>query len=259
MAQNVKTVQGVAIASVKTVQSVAIASVKTIQGVDNTGGGGALLTNLISYWKMDEASGTRVDAHGTNDLTDNNTVGSAAGKINDAGVYASANSEFLDHADNASLSTGNIDYTITCWIFPTTLGSDRIILAKDESGQREYALDFHNASTTLRYYINGGSVIVSSDPIITTNTWFFVCIWHDATADTINIQLNDETPISQSTGGTPPDDTTADFSVGARDFSGFEQYFDGKIDEVGFWKRVLTSQERADLYNSGAGLSYDNF
>lgn len=40
MAQLVKTVQGVAIASVKTVQGLTIASVKTIMGVDNTSGGG---------------------------------------------------------------------------------------------------------------------------------------------------------------------------------------------------------------------------
>lgn len=38
MAQNVKTVQGLAIASVKTVQGLAIASAKTIMGVDNTSG-----------------------------------------------------------------------------------------------------------------------------------------------------------------------------------------------------------------------------
>jgi hypothetical protein len=40
MAQNVKTVGGLAIASVKTIDALAIASAKTIMGVDNTSGGG---------------------------------------------------------------------------------------------------------------------------------------------------------------------------------------------------------------------------
>ena len=35
----------------------------------------SLLTSLISYWKLDETSGTRVDVVSGNDLTDNNTVG----------------------------------------------------------------------------------------------------------------------------------------------------------------------------------------
>jgi len=34
----------------------------------------SLATNLVSYWELEEASGTRVDSHGSNDLTDNNTV-----------------------------------------------------------------------------------------------------------------------------------------------------------------------------------------
>lgn len=47
MAQLVKTVQGLAIASVKTFQGLAIASAKTIQGVDNTAGGGAAAYTLV--------------------------------------------------------------------------------------------------------------------------------------------------------------------------------------------------------------------
>lgn len=38
-----------------------------------------LKTSLISYWNLDEASGTRNDSHGANHLTDNNTVTQAFG------------------------------------------------------------------------------------------------------------------------------------------------------------------------------------
>lgn len=40
-----------------------------------------LLTSLIAHWKLDEASGTRNDSHGTNHLTDNNTVTTATAKL----------------------------------------------------------------------------------------------------------------------------------------------------------------------------------
>lgn len=49
MAQNVKTVVGVAIASVKSVNALAIASVKTIVGVDNTSGGTPAWSDSIPY------------------------------------------------------------------------------------------------------------------------------------------------------------------------------------------------------------------
>lgn len=39
---------------------------------------GSLLTGLVDYWDLDEVSGTRVSRSGTNDLTDNNSVGSVA-------------------------------------------------------------------------------------------------------------------------------------------------------------------------------------
>lgn len=36
---------------------------------------------LVSYYGFDEMSGTRVDSHGSNDLSDENTVGHADGKV----------------------------------------------------------------------------------------------------------------------------------------------------------------------------------
>src|SRR5206468_1328963 len=33
-------------------------------------------------------------------------------------------------------------------------------------------------------------------------------------------------------------------------------YLDGRLDGVGFWKRVLTANERADLFNGGVGVEY---
>jgi len=32
--------------------------------------------------------------------------------------------------------------------------------------------------------------------------------------------------------------------------------FDGNIDEVGIWDRILTTDEITELYNAGAGLAY---
>jgi len=46
----------------------------------------------------------------------------------------------------------------------------------------------------------------------------------------------------------------SDFAIGARRDTA-PLYFDGRIDEVGLWKRVLTTAERTALYNSGAGVA----
>ena len=79
--------------------------------------------------------------------------------------------------------------------------------------------------------------------------------WHDAASNTTNIQVNDGTVDSVSHSGGVYNGT-ADFALGALFIGTPSYHFDGLVDEVGFWKRVLTSQERTDLYNSGSGLEY---
>jgi hypothetical protein len=44
------------------------------------------------------------------------------------------------------------------------------------------------------------------------------------------------------------------FNIGAR--TGMVNSWDGIIDEVGLWSKVLTSAEVAELYASGAGKTY---
>jgi hypothetical protein len=36
---------------------------------------------MLSYWKFNEETGSRIDFHGTNDLTDNSSVTRGVGKI----------------------------------------------------------------------------------------------------------------------------------------------------------------------------------
>lgn len=224
-----------------------------------TGGApSALLTGLVSYWNLNETSGTRADSHGSNDLTDNATVGNNTGKVSNAADFVSANSEFLSHASNSDLQTGDIDFTFALWFYRTGSGS-QVILAKDVDGSREYTLDVTGGGALRWYYSGGGEVTfneISSATSISTDTWYFVVVWHDAAGNTWNIQVNNGTADSIGTSGNAPPSASAVFEIGAREYVGAEGFFDGRVDEVGFWKRVLTTDEKTSLYNSGSGTTY---
>jgi hypothetical protein len=221
----------------------------------------ALTTSLISYWELEEASGTRNDSHSTNHLTDNNTVLSAAGKVGNAADFERDNGEFLDRADNAALSTGNIDFTVCAWIKLESLsgGLKQTIVAKGDGSNAEYVLRT-TTDDKGEFFVygsaafgNSGVITASTFGTLSTGTWYFFVAWHDSVADTLNIQINNGTPESTShTLGVF--DSTAHFQIGS--YSDFNEAFDGLIDQVGFWKRVLTAPERTSLYNSGNGLSY---
>lgn len=218
-----------------------------------------LYEGLVSYWRLGEVSGSRADSIGSNTLTDNNTVTQADGKLGKAGQFTAANSEYLSIADNASLSTGDIDFTFCAWVYADSLGANRFIVTKSNlSTLGEYFLAYSTATSRFRFAIQNASTFVTIDADVlgapSTATWYFIVGWHDSVANTVNIQVNNGTANSGTTGATVPADSAQAFQLGAQSVPG--DYWNGRIDSVGFWKRVLTAAERTALYNYGAGRAY---
>lgn len=219
------------------------------------------LTDLKAHWRLNEASGTRVDAHGTNDLTDNNTVTQATGKIGDAAQFTSANSEWLSIADNADLSTGDIDFSFTAWVYLDTLGAQSPA-GKGDSGQFEWkSIVADTAGDKLAEMLilspsgsSLGQAKATTFGALSTATWYFFYGYHDAAANEVDISVNNGTIDTAATTGAPTDGTGG-FAIGADRGAGAD-FWNGRIDSVSFWKRVLTSQEVTDLYNGGSGFDY---
>lgn len=208
-----------------------------------------LLTDLVSYWKLDESTGTRVDSHGTNHLTDHNTVGSAAGKIGTACAFASTASQYLSYPDTNPL--GDEDWTQAVWFKRASPTLDQMIFSKDAATGRSYWLESMNP---LTFSCPAAGVNVSVPGMAPDLNWHYVVIWHDAAANTLNIQA-DGGPVT-SVASAPFNITATPVHFGSRAYVGYEGYFDGLIDEVAIWRRVLTAEERTALYNGGLGLAY---
>ena len=220
----------------------------------------SLLTDLISYWKLDEASGTRVDSHGSNDLTDNNTVGSAAGKIGNAADFEADNSEYLSHVDNDDLSTGDIDFTFSIWFFAEGYNNFPMLIRKADSAGREYALFYNTGGVfglTFGVFSAGGTQTDVNAGNLSTGQWYHIVCGHDSVNNELFLYIDNGTPFTASHSAGVRSTGTGDFQIGASTDQSL--YWDGLIDEVGFWKRRLTTDEIAQLYNSGNGLSYDDF
>lgn len=218
----------------------------------------ALVDDLVAYWSLDEASGNAIDAHGSNDLTDTNTVGAATGKVSGARDFERDNSEQFSLASNAALQSGDIDFTITAWVNLESKAGDMQIVTKYGNAVNEYAILYQSGgspSDRFRFYFGTSFSNVAATTLgsPSTGTWYFICAWHDSTANTINISVNNGATNSQGS-ITASSAGNATFRIGNRD--SVSEFFDGLIDEVGYWKRVLTSDERTELYNSGNGRDY---
>lgn len=222
----------------------------------------SLLTDLVAYWQLDEASGNRSDSH-SNGITlgDTNTVSSTTGLISAlAADFENGNNEYLDTADSATLSLGSdTDFTITAWVkLESVVGSTRAIVGKRTGTVAADSEIFVGANTDENILFRVGNATTFVDlvntNIMATGTWYFVACWHDGVGNTVNVQVNNGTVASSAwTGGTF--DGTGNFQIGTIAASTTGDW-DGLIEGVGYWKRVLTSDERTSLYNSGAGLDY---
>jgi hypothetical protein len=215
-----------------------------------------LITDLVAYWKLDDL--TWLDSVGSVNLSNNGSVTVGVPKLG-AGSAEFNGTNYLSVNNNSSLQTGNIDFTLACWINPVSVSGTKGILSKFDTGtdQREYQL--FTSGTSVQFVVSSQGVagfidnVATPTSTISLDTWSFVVAWHDATAQTINIQVDNGTTYSAShSGGVFVG--TSPFQVGTAVTDNL--FWIGRIDEVALWKRLLTVAEISDLYNSGSGLSY---
>ena len=207
------------------------------------------LTNgLVSYWKLDTDNATQPDSVGSNDGTVTNATFTGSGKIN--GGYAfDGTADVITIPDAANLRfTGADDFTINLWakggdasnIWVKRVGSDRYNIMLD--GSEQLQIEILDGTGVLR--------VTDSTSFDDTN-WYMVTLHFDSGTLTAYKDNN-----SIGSDGSPAlahlDTTGADVTIG----SGANGDFLGTIDEIGIWSRALNSDERAALYNAGAGLQY---
>ena len=224
----------------------------------------SLGTNLIAYWKMDETSGPRGEQVSERELTDVNTVESTTGRVSNGGLFVRADSTSLTRTSDSALETGDIDFTVSAWVYFNGSGGDSTVINKGRVGNREYDLFYDVApSPTLRLELyNGnntlvGNITAASFGAIVLNTWYNVVGWHDATNNFAGISVNLSVSTDATSGAVGASGGEVRIGGFINESGGAISGVDGIIDEVGFWKKVLTAQERSDLYNSGTGNTYN--
>lgn len=220
----------------------------------------SLLSGLVDYWPLHEASGDRHSALGRYNLTPINTPTGNPGRVIDATQFTAASSEYLTLADNAEFS-GDVDYTFWAWVYLDSVAATINILSKRENtgNQREYDFRYQTGSGfSWLVYGDGVTATTVTDTtlgVASTATWYLVRAWHDSAGNLIGIQSDLNTPVTAAHSAGSFSGTAA-FLIGAVLPSAPVQEWNGRICEVGFTKRLLTDAEHFWLYNNGLGRTY---
>lgn len=219
----------------------------------------ALTDNLISYWKLDEASGNAADSVGSNTGTNTN-VTYAAAKINNGGSF-NGTSSILDCTRITEIE--NIGaFTFSAWIKQTTLDQSRCIWQKNNVGGAG-SMGMYSYTDGNMYFEYNGSVnraYFDYSTVISAGTWANVVMVFNGSGSgnsgRLKVYVNgvEITLTYVGTIQTTTSSSTDNFQIGARPDTSF--VWSGMLDEVGIWSRVLTSSEISQLYRNGTGLAY---
>lgn len=225
----------------------------TLQNIISAGS--SLLTGLTHYWTLDEQSGTRNDSVGTAHLTDNNTVGYAAGKNGNAANVIRANNEYLSVATPATLQP-NAQRSVSLWfkvnnvglVGPGQGGGILSCAATSTSGSPRWLIN-HSNTSGLRFFVNGGYNAIGT---VVQGQWHHLAWTFTGSQHNFYLDGGSATIINANEN---VGDSGANFFVG----SGFDQPAEEDLDELAAWNKILTSDERTTLYNAGVGKFYPSF
>ncbi len=232
----------------------------------------ALTDGLAAFWNLQEASGDRADAVGAETLTDNNTVTQNPGPsaaVPAAAQFTRALSEYLNHADDPVISSGDVDFTWAGWVYldskpAATLLSLVMKWGVDGGGNdREYGIVWDSTgiySADAFAFIVSANGIGENGVVATTfgapavGTWHFIVAYHDAANNLIAISVDAGAFDTFAFAGGVRDGV-ADLMFGRNDKAN-GLYHDGRLAAWGLWKRLLTAGEITWVYNGGKGRLY---
>lgn len=218
-----------------------------------------LYKGLVADFALQEASGNRVDNVSQLALVSTNSVGQATGLVYPyAAQFNSASSRYLSRADDGFFSTGDIDFTWAVWVYFDSSGSYACILDKGNTNNgsaMEYLL--RKTDTDLINFFASGvlgssAASVTSDAAVSISAWHLIVASHDAVNNQVSLQIDNGTPKTAATSAACQDTSRALY-IGAQDDSSLLFFMNGRIGPLMFWKRILTSDERTAVYNSGNG------
>lgn len=203
--------------------------------------------DLVSYWNLNETSGTRADSVGSNDLTSVNTTPAVTGYDGNAASFPIASSTYLTINDNASLSTtGSTTFKVSLRVKLLSKTTTQVFAGKyDASGNGEYAVYYEHTYKRFVFstYSNSGLgnhyVLADAFGEPALDTWYLIEVTHDGLANTNTITVNG-TYTNILTSVPKHVDTAAPFRIGA--FGPSPTYYAGAvIDDVRFYKAPVVS------------------
>lgn len=223
-----------------------------------------LMTNLVSYFKLDESSGTINSSKGTITGTVTGADYSQTGKINTCMGFVRTSSDHIVLSSDTSYRFTSA-FSVSAWIkTSSTVGTDNQFVIFGMYNAATSPADGWNLAISQdgKAYFSaldssGTSYSRFSDAVIDDQEWHHVvAVWTGSVLQIYVDGIKSGSDVAMT--NAPNYYTTHVPCIGCLNTYGsnYVHHFNGLIDEVGVWSRALDNKDVYDLYNSGEGLGY---
>lgn len=204
-----------------------------------------LWNGLVAYYTGDN---TANDAKETYNGTLVNGATYGTGKIGSAFSFDGIN-DYMSTAINSPINS-SLPHTYSCWVKPTALSIGIFV----GNGTSMLGIRGGGNLTFFQYYVNAE---VNSGYILPLNTWTHITVTYKGTSFGSNNVLIYVNGSLLYTGSLYMPAGGSKVFLGSNN-AGSGGFYNGLLDEVGVWNRVLTAAEVTELYSTGAGKQYTN-
>ena len=206
-------------------------------------------SSLVAYWKAEDLT----DEINSHTLTNTATTTFTSGKNNNA-FTLNGSSQKVQCAESSDFNLNSTEWTISLWVKPTTIDTNRRIMLFENSGSNGTNGLYFDSSTTMTVGAFGVSNLGASASV-STGSFQHICVTRVGTATTIYIN---GTNLASNANYDMFSNENKVVNIGGTSINTWGgNWFNGQIDEVAIWKGYgADSTFVSALYNSATGSFY---
>ena len=213
----------------------------------NDAGGGGACTNTVDLYNpfpdgggvaLYQLNGDATDVSGNYDGTWSGTEAYTTGVFGQAGVFNGSNSQILV-SSVSGFPSGNSARTLSFWMNSSSYLDGGVLGYGAAANNEGFLFYVAGGNLIVTFYLNDASVNYS----LSTNQWYNIVATHDGSTFTVYVNGSSVYSAAKTL-----NTSATNFKIGGAPWNSGAEYFQGSIDQVRIFNRVLRPYEVEALY-----------